>query len=265
MLLHGCGPGISDISDISGAPGALLRAQFFTPRAPRSGAAAPQRGPLQYRVAMHARSFSRGARRLLLIGALAGASLPGWAQYKIVAPDGRVTYTDRPALESGVSVSKLQRSGVIAESSTPPLPIALRQAAERYPVTLFSAAECAPCDAGRMLLRQRGVPFTEKLIVSEDDALEMERALGARTVPSLTIGKQALRGLSEAEWAAYLDAAGYPRESALPKTWQAAPAVPLAQRRAARAAAPAVRPNAAAPAASAPAAPSVAPPPGIRF
>lgn len=214
---------------------------------------------------MQAGSFSRGARRLLLIGALAGAWLPGWAQYKIVGPDGHVTYTDRPALGSGGSVSKLQRSGVIDEPAATPLPIALRQAAERYPVTLFSTADCAPCDAGRVLLRQRGVPFTEKLIVSEDDAQAMEHALGARTVPSLTIGKQALRGLSEAEWAAYLDAAGYPRESALPKGWQGAPAVPLAQRSAARPAAPAASRAAPAPAASAPAAPSITPPPGIRF
>lgn len=214
---------------------------------------------------MQAGSFSRGARRLLLIGALAGASLPGWAQYKIVGPDGHVTYTDRPAVGSGASVSKLQRSGVIAEAAPPPLPIALRQAAERYPVTLYAAADCAPCDSGRTLLRQRGVPFTEKLIVTEDDALEMERSLGARTVPSLTIGKQALRGLSEAEWAAYLDAAGYPRESALPKGWQAAPAAPLAQRSAARTVPPAADRPAPAAAASAAAAPGVAPPPGIRF
>lgn len=212
---------------------------------------------------MQAGSFPRGARRLLLIGALAGTWLPGWAQYKIVGPDGHVTYTDRPAIEAGGNVSKLQRSGVIAEPAATPLPIALRRAAERYPVTLFSAADCAPCDAARGLLRQRGVPFTEKLIVSEDDAQAMEQALGARTVPSLTIGKQALRGLSEAEWAAYLDAAGYPRESTLPKTWQAAPAVPLAQRSARRTTEPSI--SRSAPAASAPAAPSIAPPPGIRF
>lgn len=216
---------------------------------------------------MQARSHLRRAWRLLLVGTLAGAAAPGWAQYKIVAPDGRITYTDRPAVEAGASVSTLHRSGAIADATPPPLPVALRQAAERYPVTLYSAADCAPCEAGRKLLQQRGVPFSEKLIVTEDDAQAMENALGARTVPSLTIGKQALRGLSESEWVAYLDAAGYPRESALPKGWQAAPAAPLAPRRAARAeAAAASRPAPAASApAPAPAAPSVTPPPGIRF
>ena len=189
---------------------------------------------------------------------LAGAAWPGWAQYKIVAADGRITYTDRPAVEAGASVSTLQRSGAIADATPPPLPVALRQAAERYPVTLYSAADCAPCEAGRKLLQQRGVPFTEKLILTEDDAQAMERSLGARTVPSLTIGKQALRGLSESEWAAYLDAAGYPPESSL----IAAGLLMRAGRVARAEAAAASRP---APAAPAPAAPSVTPPPGIRF
>ena len=240
-----------------------LRAQFFTQAAPCSGRPDPQRGPVQYRAAMQARSHLRRAWRLLLAGALAGAAWPVWAQYKIVGPDGRITYTDRPAVEAGASVSTLHRSGAIADAAPPPLPAALRQATERYPVTLYSAADCAPCEAGRKLLQQRGVPFSEKLILTEDDAQAMEQSLGARTVPSLTIGKQALRGLSEAEWIAYLDAAGYPRESALPKRWQAAPAAPLAPRSVARSVAPAT--NQPAPAASAPAAPSIAPPPGLRF
>jgi hypothetical protein len=49
-------------------------------------------------------------------------------------------------------------------------------------------------------------------------------------VPSLTIGAQQLRGFSEADWVAYLDAAGYPRESKLPRNWQAPAATPLVER-----------------------------------
>ena len=121
------------------------RAQFFTPDAPGSGGSHPQRGPLQYRAAMQARSHLRRAWRLLLVGTLAGAAWPGWAQYKIVAADGRITYTDRPAVEAGASVSTLQRSGAIADATPPPLPVALRQAAERYPVTLYSGCSSAAC------------------------------------------------------------------------------------------------------------------------
>ena len=36
------------------------------------------------------------------------------------------------------------------------LPFELRQAASRYPVTLYTAATCIPCDNGRQMLQQRG-------------------------------------------------------------------------------------------------------------
>ena len=203
------------------------------------------------------------ARRLALAAVLAGLALPALAQYKVVGPDGRVTYTDRPPADASVRVAPLGRGAPAEAAVTDPLPGALRQTAARFPVTLYGTADCPPCDAGRKLLQQRGVPFTEKLIVSEDDAAAMERTLGSRTVPTLTIGTQALRGLSESEWSAYLDLAGYPRESQLPKSWQAPAATPLTARNSPR---PAARAASAADAvAPPPPAPSVTPPPGIRF
>jgi glutaredoxin len=132
-------------------------------------------------------------------------------------------------------------------------------------VTLYSTADCAPCDAGRQLLVRRGVPFAEKRIVSDDDAAALERLIGARTVPSLTIGTQALRGLSGAEWNAYLDAAGYPRDSQLPRGWQSGTATPLVERSSpATVAAPVSAPRAAPPV-PAPAEQPVVAPPGLRF
>lgn len=212
---------------------------------------------------------TRAWRIALVAAVLAGLALPAAALYKVVGPDGRITYTDRPPSDSSARVTSFNRDGlneVPAPQDT--LPQELRLAATRFPVTLYSAADCPPCDAARQLLVQRGVPFSEKLIISDDDATAMERALGARTVPSLTIGSQALRGLSQADWTAYLDAAGYPRESKLPGTWQAPAAAPLVAR---RSAAPASAPRAAASAparnAPAPAAIPVVPPGGssIRF
>jgi glutaredoxin len=110
------------------------------------------------------------------------------------------------------------------------LPLELRQLAARFPVTLYTAADCAPCDAGRQLLQRRGVPYSERTVASDDDAAALERLVGGRSVPALTIGAQALRGLSQAEWTSYLDAAGYPRESRLPRGWTAPPPMPLVQR-----------------------------------
>jgi glutaredoxin len=100
----------------------------------------------------------------------------------------------------------------------------------RYPVTLYTSNNCLPCDNGRQLLQQRGVPYAERRVTTEDDAMALERAVGGRTVPALTIGAQPLRGLSETDWTAYLDAAGYPRVSKLPRNWPAAPVLPLAEK-----------------------------------
>ena len=197
----------------------------------------------------------------LLLSVLAGAAL---AQYKVVTPDGRVTYTDRPPATEGVNVTSLGRGGAASpQVAGVSLPLELRQIAARYPVTLYAGADCAPCDVGRQMLQQRGVPYAERRIVTEDDTQALERLVGGRTIPSLMIGTQALRGWSAQDWASYLDAAGYPRESRLPRGWQPPAPAPLVE----RVAAPLQAPGAA-PATPAPAAPAAEPPaeePAIRF
>ena len=169
-------------------------------------------------------------RCTLLALALAATALPSWALYKVVQPDGSVTYTDRPPAASTARITTLGKSSTPTGQVDVSFPVDLRQAAQRYPVVLYTSADCTPCDNGRRLLAQRGVPYTERRIISEEDALVLERLSGGRTVPSLTIGAQPVRGLSETDWTAYLDAAGYPRESRLPRGWQAAPPTPLAER-----------------------------------
>lgn len=158
-----------------------------------------------------------------------GAAL---AQYKVIRPDGSVTYTDRPPIDaSNVRITPLGRTvQAVAAPAETGLPVELRQAAQRYPVTLYASADCAPCDNGRKLLQQRGVPFGERRIGSDEDVMALERLVGGRSVPALTIGAQQLRGFSEADWGAYLDAAGYPRESKLPRNWPAPTATPLVER-----------------------------------
>ncbi len=169
---------------------------------------------------------------------------PAWAQYKIVAPDGSVTYTDRPPSTDTSKVSSLGRGNAAAAAATAPsaLPFELRQVASRYPVTLYASADCPPCDNGRRLLQERGIPYSERRIVTEDDSQALERLVGGRTVPSLLVGAQPLRGFNPTDWASYLDAAGYPRESRLPKGWQAPAPSPLVERVAAPRPAPAPAP-----------------------
>lgn len=173
------------------------------------------------------------------------AAGPALAQYKVVAPDGRVTYTDRPPADASLRVTPIgPRSAPPEPAPGSTLPAELQRIAARFPVTLFSAENCLPCDTGREYLRQRGVPYTERRIASNDDVAALERTVGGRTVPSLTVGGQSLRGYSSADWSSYLDAAGYPRESRLPPGWAPPPPTPLV----ARAPLPAAATPAAAPA-----------------
>lgn len=197
---------------------------------------------------------------------LAAAPFAAQAQYKVVGPDGSVTYTDKPPIGSPGKVTALGRRGSTSNtlSSDVDLPFELRQVAGRYPVTLFTSPECPPCDNGRQLLQQRGVPYVERTVTTEDDAAALERAVGGRSVPSLSVGTQGLRGFSPTDWAAYLDAAGYPRESRLPRGWQPPAPTPLV----ARAAPPVAQRIAAQPAEAEPAgepAPTVPNVPSIKF
>jgi len=174
--------------------------------------------------------------RLLSLAVLF-ASAPLYAQYKVVGPDGKVTYTDRPPAQATGKVTELGGRGSVAADNAA-LPLELRQAASRYPVTLYaSVGACDPCDSARQLLRQRGIPYSEKSVQSPEDADALERLSGGRDAPTLSIGSQTLRGLAPEVWNSYLDAAGYPRESRLPPNFAYAPATPLV----ARAAPPAAR------------------------
>jgi len=201
--------------------------------------------------------------RLALASVLATNALPALALYKVVGPDGSITYTDRPPAGTTSRVSTMVGGTVNEVTPLDTLPVELRQAATRHPVVLYTSADCVPCDEGRRLLVQRGIPYTEKLIINNDDVAALELAVGVRTVPALKIGNQALRGMSADEWVAYLDAARYPRESRLPRGWQGDPPEPLVVRSVARPV------SAEAPAAPlrAPLVPeqSVAPAGGLRF
>lgn len=156
------------------------------------------------------------------------AALPSHALYKVVGPDGKVTYTDTPPPPSpGTKVIQLgNNANVIPDTG---LPLELRQASQRFPVTLYSLKVCEPCDQGRAMLRQRGVPFTERLIISVDDAEALSKLSGGRDAPTLTIGGQVLRGFAADVWGNYLDTAGYPRESRLPANYQYPAATPLTE------------------------------------
>jgi glutaredoxin len=203
--------------------------------------------------------------RAALTLSLALFALPGLAQFKVIGADGKVTYTDREPSASEGKVVPLGNKAITAQpaAAEPDLPFELRQASTKYPVTLYvTSTACEPCSSGRQLLKQRGIPFTEKLVVTSEDSEALERLSGAREAPTLSIGSQILRGYAAETWAAYLDAAGYPRESRLPSTYQYRAAAPVVDRREPTTA----RAEPRAEARAQPTAPTPAPAPsGIRF
>ena len=148
--------------------------------------------------------------------------------YRIVGPDGRVTFSDQPPAASSnakVTTGLGSRSGT--DSNLASLPFELREVATKYPVTLYTGNNCGPCGSGRALLSARGVPFTERTITTPEDAEALTRLSGEASLPFMTIGAQQIKGFSDVEWAQFLDAAGYPKASALPAGYRNPPAAPL--------------------------------------
>jgi len=171
-----------------------------------------------------ARHFSLAAPTLL---ATLFTALPAHALYKVVGPDGKITYTDRPAVSPENKVQSVNSNGGVSDDVA--LPYELRQIAQRFPVTLYGAKDCPPCDMARQLLRQRGIPFTEKSISTKEDGDALQRITGGRDLPAATIGAQVLRGFQREDWSSYLDAAAYPKESKLPASYTQGSATPLTE------------------------------------
>ena len=97
----------------------------------------------------------------------------------------------------------------------------------RFPVTLYTSSDCAPCDSARQLLQSRGIPYAERLVQTEADAAALQKLSGQNSLPFATVGKQFLSGFSSSEWTQYLDAAGYPATSQLPAQYKRPSAQPL--------------------------------------
>ena len=177
-------------------------------------------------------SFS-GTRALLalMLAASGLASLQAQAQqvYRIVGPDGKITFSDRPPPVSAGN-SRISEANALGGASNPApasLPFDLRKVALKYPVVLYTGDNCAPCGAGRSLLTSRGVPFSEKTVTTAADTEALQRLSGEASLPFLTIGSQQLKGFSDAEWTQFLNAAGYPKSSVLLSGYRMPAPVPL--------------------------------------
>jgi glutaredoxin len=157
---------------------------------------------------------------------LAASYLHAQQIYKSIDKNGRVTYSEIPPAPG--SENKLTGESV----QNLALPYALQQVVNRYPVTLYTAADCAPCINARLMLTQRGVPFTERTISSNEDIAAYKKINSDNNFPLATIASQQLKGYQEDEWTKYLDAAGYPKTSTLPRNYKNAEATSLTPKKA---------------------------------
>lgn len=166
----------------------------------------------------------------MIAACTAALLLAGQAQaqtiYRTLGADGSVTFTDKPPAVTDNSTA-LSVTGRPMTASAGALPAEVREVAGKYPVTLYTSVNCAPCDLGRKLLNGRGIPFAEKTISTVEDTAALQRISGENSLPFVTIGGQQIKGFSDSEWTQFLDAAGYPKFSVLPASYRNPPAAPL--------------------------------------
>ena len=161
--------------------------------------------------------MNRSNLHWLLIVALVGSAAAASAQtmYRYVDPTGRVVYSDQPPPPAAkdVTAKKLQENVI----ETDPLPFAAKEAAEKFPVTLYTF-DCDACKDAEALLTRRGVPFTTVIVTEEEGAAKLRALTGKQAAPVLQVGdKQVITGFNAARWQSVLDNAGYPKSAPPPR------------------------------------------------
>lgn len=147
--------------------------------------------------------------------------------YRIVGPDGKVTFSDQPPATASNAKATATTPGGGGDAAPTGLPFELRQVASKFPVTLYTGDNCAPCGSARAMLTNRGIPFTERTVNKAEDVQALQRLSGEASLPFATIGGQQLKGFSDSEWTQFLNAAGYPAASVLPASYRRPAATPL--------------------------------------
>ncbi len=157
----------------------------------------------------------------------AGLAVPAFAaQYKWIDDDGKVNYGDRPPTTQVRMLASPGKGTSVA--AAPPsadsvLPVALKTAAARFPVTLYTGRDCAPCGQARAHLAKRGIPYSEKTITSAADAQAFKKlGFPDLSVPALTVGQERQSGYEAGAWDGLLDLGGYPKASLLPPDFKGA-------------------------------------------
>lgn len=151
-------------------------------------------------------------------------AMPAWAVYKVVGPNGGVTFTDVPPAGSQAAPV----TGLPPASPRHELPEKLRQLQQQAPVVIYTTPNCKACDDGVRFLRGRGIPYTEKSVETAQDAQAFKAMDPEMRVPLLSVaGVDLPPGFDAGAWGQTLNAAGYPAKSELPPGYRFALPRPL--------------------------------------
>jgi glutaredoxin len=139
-----------------------------------------------------------------------GASAQERQVYRYTDKDGNVVYTDRPPPAESKDVQAKRLGPNYIETNE--LPLAAREAMERFPVTLYTFACGELCQNAEGLLNRRGVPFSSVNVEDPKNAERLKALTGDTQAPVLQVGEKLhVKGYNEARWQAMLDEAGYPK------------------------------------------------------
>ena len=163
---------------------------------------------------------------LLLCAGGASAQMYKWTDAK-----GVVHFSDQPPPGNARKVELKS----FDDAARVELPYALAEAARNSPVVLYTTAPCESCDQGRALLLQRGIPFAEKTVQSNEDQQKLKDAGSDGQLPLLMVGGSKRIGFEAGAWNEALTDAAYPLQRMLPAAYRnpaaasAAPSRPLAR------------------------------------
>lgn len=130
--------------------------------------------------------------------------------YRWIDKSGKMHYGDVPAAEAAQVEQKKFAADPDADNAD--IPYATRRARQNFPVTLYVASNCKEiCQQARDLLNKRGIPFTEKNLVTQEEMNNFTKESGSDQSPTLAVGKTYLKGFEAGQWNSELDIAGYPK------------------------------------------------------
>jgi glutaredoxin len=150
-------------------------------------------------------------RIVLLLGCLAMAptGMQAGELFRWVDAQGKMHYGDVPPVDA-LEVTLIKAPA--APTPEEDLPYETRRAQQNFPVTLYVADNCTEyCDLARSLLNKRGIPYSEKRLVTQEEFDAFKALSGSDGLPTLAVGKAFLKGFLAEQWHGELDIAGYPK------------------------------------------------------